>query len=414
MSGVLTLDYRPVTFADVVGQGHIKPILKAMVQSGRMPPALIFGGTRGTGKTTCARILAAALNCTIRKILVEQIASGMESVGNLTPDQQRVLSGDACGQCPSCMMVQKTNSTSVMEVDAASNGGVEEVRRIKDICMYSHEAEWRVVLLDEAHSMSKEAFNALLKLLEEPPPNTVFVLLTTETDKILETVRSRSMPFEFRRMKLNDMTGRLQEIAKQEGIEASEDLLMEIAIRAQGGMRDAVMLFDQVTRVGVSTAEEFMELFGLRDYSIPLMWCAIRGDHAEGYRLIGEHFARTGEASGMVSDLSQLVAELLVIKSDGQPRVGSEAAMAERVEMAGAVSTSRLVKAVEVLWELRGRTRATENDQRSNMELGFALIANAMRDLVHQAEEPRQTILTQKSEEKLSLADISRMGSGGR
>ena len=128
---VLALQYRPVTFADVVGQGHIKPILQAMVRSGNVPPALIFAGTRGTGKTTCARILAAALNCQAN-------------------DQ-----GDACGECTQCRSVQKTTSTSVLEVDAASNGGVEEVRKIKDICLYSHEAEWRVVVLDEEHSMSK-------------------------------------------------------------------------------------------------------------------------------------------------------------------------------------------------------------------------------------------------------------------
>lgn len=392
MSGVLTLDYRPISFADVVGQEHIKPILRAMVRSGKMPPALIFGGTRGTGKTTCARILAAALNCS-----------------------QRAEDGDACGKCAHCKSVQKTNSTSVLEVDAASNGGVEEVRKIKDMCMYSHEAEWRVILLDEAHSMSKEAFNALLKLLEEPPPNTVFVLLTTEVDRILETVRSRSMPFEFRRMRLSDIKGRLSDIARSEELEVADDLLTEIAIRAQGGMRDAVMLFDQVTRVGVRDADGFRELFGIRDYSVPIMWCAIRGDHAEGYRLIGEHFARTGEAAGMVADLSKLVSELLIIRSEGQPRVGSEAALEERVEMARAVTTPRLVKAVEVLWELKSRTRATENDQRSSMEMGFALIAEAMRDTsIQRAQEPSPTILTPKRSEKVSLADIAKVATGRR
>lgn len=385
----MALDYRPTSFSDVVGQHHVLPILQAVVKSGKVPPALIFSGTRGTGKTTCARIFAAALNC------------------------ENPENGDACGACAQCTAVQKTNSTSVLEIDAASSGGVAEVRGIKDLCQYAHEAEWRVVILDEAHSMSKEAYNALLKLLEEPPAKTVFILVTTEPDKILGTVRSRSMPFEFRRIKNSDLADRLRYISKAEKVEAEDDLFLEIAKSAQGGLRDAVMIFDQVTRVGVSTASGFRDFFGIRDYSLPIMWSALRGDHAEGYRLVTEHFSRTGEAAAMVADLSRLVSELLVIKSEGRPPNHAEDALEERVEMAQAVSTDTLVRVCEILWELRSRTRASENDQRSSMEMGFALIAQAARGSVPASPEPEvQPILTEEPREKLSLAEIVDFSTG--
>ena len=392
----LASDYRPTRFADVVGQSHIKPILLAMVREGRVPPALIFNGTRGTGKTTCARIFAAALNC---------------------EDQSDF---DACGQCASCRSVQQGNSTSVLEIDAASNGGVDDVRKVQELCMYAHEAEWRVVILDEAHSMSKEAYNALLKLLEEPPAKTTFILVTTEPEKIIGTVKSRSMPFEFRRLKNSDLIGRLRSIAETEGIPAEDSLLDEVAKAAQGGMRDAVTILDQISRVGVSDAAGFRDFFGITDYSLSLMWSAIRGDHSEGYRLVAEHFSRTGEAQSLVADLSRLTSELLVIHSQGRPSGYGEDALAERVEMARATDVDSLVRIVEILWELRARTRATENDQRSSMEQAFALIASAVRTTTaHVPDPPRQRptpapapVQADTPSEKLTLADIQRVASG--
>lgn len=385
----LSLGYRPVRFSEVVGQEHVKAILRAMVDSGNVPPALVFSGTRGTGKTTCARIFAAALNC------------------------ENPTHGDACGTCAQCLAVQRQNSNSVTEVDAASNGGVEEVRRIKDMVLYSHDAEWRVVILDEAHSMSSSAYHALLKLLEEPPAKTAFVLVTTEPEKIIGTVRSRSMPFEFRRIKTTDVEARLRSIAQSEGSHADDTLFSEIAKYAQGGLRDAVMLFDQVNRVGVTTGEGFRDFFGIKDYSLPLMWAALRGDHAEGHRLVAENFSRTGEAAAMVADLARLVTELLVIKSEGRPGHHSEDALAERVEMARAVSTDALVRVIEILWDLRNRTRASENDQHSSMEMGFALIAHLLKPH-HPASEsdPKPILPASQAREKLSLAEIRKYSTG--
>lgn len=384
---VLALRYRPASFDSMVGQAHVKTILRAMVASGKVPPAVEFSGTRGTGKTTCARIFAAALNC-------------------LQP-----VDGDACGHCAQCAAVRQQTSNSVIEIDAASNGGVEEVRRIKDMVLYGHDGEWRVVILDEAHSMSNAAYHALLKLLEEPPPRTVFVLVTTEPDKILGTVRSRAMPFEFRRIRSADVQDRLRAIATAEGLGGDDSLFSEIARYAQGGLRDAVMLLDQVSRVeGVTTGEDFRDFFGVRDYSLGLLWAALRGDHAEGYRLVAENFNRTGEAAGMVADLSRLVSELLVIKSQGRPDYPEEA-LAERAELAQAVSADALVQVIEILWDLRSRTRTTENDQRSSMEMAFALIARLLKPSI--VEEPvRQPILPAGDPQAMSLADIRSFSAG--
>lgn len=388
----LALSYRPLRLAEVVGQQHVTPILRAMAASENVHSALLLSGSRGTGKTSCARIFAAALNC----------------------ENRATQSGDACGSCTSCVSVQSSNSVSVLEIDAASNGGVDEVRRIQEMCAYAHDAEWRVIILDEAQSLSREANNALLKLSEEAPERTVIILVTTEPEKILETLHSRAMTFEFHRIRTEDLVSRLQQISDAEGLEVSPELLFEISKSAQGGLRDAVMTLDQVSRVGIKTVDDFFAFFGIQDYSVPLMWAAIRGDHAEGYKTVDEHFSRTGEASGMVSNLSRLVTDLLVLKSRGVPPNYGESALAERIEMANAVSSESLVRVIEILWELRTRTRASENDQRSSMEMAFALIANSIspvssdNDVVLE-QKPVQPILPTRNEssERLSLEEMA-------
>lgn len=379
----LTLSYRPTRFAEVVGQGHVKAVLRGMVREGSTPPALIFGGSRGTGKTTSARILAAALNC------------------------PEASDGDACGRCPSCLSVQRTNSTSVLEVDAASNGGVEEVRQIRDMCQYAHAGQWRVVLLDEAHSMTANAFNALLKILEEPPPRTVFVLVTTEVDRILETVRSRSMLFEFRRISRSDTVARLRSIADAEHVKATDDLLEEIATRSKGGLRDAVMLLDQVRRTGVEDAPEFRDLFGIRDVSLELFRAALAKDHAAGSAIIGDTYRRTGDLSQVTTDLTYLVRDVQVVRCGGRPECG-EAAEEDRRRLAEEVNDAQLVRAITVLWELRARQRSRDVDQRASTEMAFTLLSEALAPTrtagaQRRADEVRRT---EPQRERLSISQV--------
>lgn len=348
----LAVAYRPVTWKDVVGQDHVKAILKAMVAQQSLPPSIILCGSRGSGKTSIARILAAALNC-----------------------PEPPTPGDACGTCASCLSVQSTNSLSVLEVDAAANGGVDEVRRIRDICRYTHEGLWRVVVLDEAHSASRDAFNALLKILEEPPPNTLFVLVTTEVEKILDTVRSRSMCFEFRRHSVADITTRLQHIATVENIPVTTDLLELLAIRAQGALRDAVLSLEQIRAAGITTVQGHNELFRTHDVALPFLQAAVSQDHSTGLSLITAHYYGSGDLNNLTDDLVSLIRDLLILKSGGNPQC-QQALLKSRIVLSELVEIRQLSAAMSALWDLKGRQRHPDMDQLSLMSMCFVLLSS--------------------------------------
>ena len=383
---ILTLQYRPTRFRDMVGQSHIKPVLRAMVAHDDVPPAMIFAGSRGTGKTSGARIFAAALNC------------------------EAVKGGDACGECGACLAVQKTGAESVLEIDAASNGGVAEVRKIRELCLYAHPGRWRVVLLDEAHSLSRDAFNALLKILEEPPPNTVFVLLTTEAEKIIETVRSRSMSFDFRRLTEGDIRSRLRFIADAEGIEAEDGLLAVIASEVQGGMRDAVMQLDQCRRAQVSSAAGYAEMLGIHSVAQPLLIAALDGDFVLGHQIIEEHFGRSGDASRLVNDLVALAVKCLVVRGGGRVQASSSE-LEDYTYIAHRLDERRLTAVIRLLWELKERSRVARDDQRGTMEMAFVLISEAL----HAGKVGSiLTTTAAPTPAKLSLTDIARLTGTGK
>jgi DNA polymerase-3 subunit gamma/tau len=379
---VLALEFRPKTLEEIVGQHHIKMVLREMVKTQRIPPAILLAGTRGTGKTSIARIFAAALNC-------------------------EEVEGDACAQCTSCVAVQQGGSLDVLEIDAASNNGIEDIRRINEEVTYSSSGTWRVVILDEAHNLSRPAFGALLKTLEEPPPNVVFLLLTTEINRIPEPVVSRSMAFEFRRMTIENIVGRLNHIAEVTKIETTPELLVEIAIRSQGGMRDAIMTFDQCSRVGIADVAGFRELFGIVDVGVPLFRAALEGDHSGGSDLIDDYFHRVGDAQGMVNDLVGLVRDLLILLAGGNPTVASEKALADRTALVERVSLDRLMAVVQVLWELKSRTRAVDNDHRAQMEMAFVLISDALHAISRSAQPIQQTAVPAAAGQPLTLAGVT-------
>jgi DNA polymerase III subunit gamma/tau len=392
-TGTMALDYRPHTFAEVVGQAHIKLILRAMVLKENPPPAIIFSGSRGTGKTTTARVLAAALNC----------------------EQAKDLKGDSCGVCASCVSVQTSSSLTVLEIDAASNTGVEDIARIREICAYATDGKWRVVLLDEAHSLSRQAFNALLKTLEEPPPQTVFVLLTTEVDKVIGTVRSRAMNFDFRRISVADIIGQLTTIMLSQNTSADgpivqQDLLVEIANRAEGSMRDAIMLLDQVSRVGIKDVAGFHEMFGIKEIAIPLFVAALESNHVEGCKLIEDYFYRIGDATGLVSDLVVLVRDLIIIRSGGAVSFTPEK-FHELQSIAGRLDIARLVSVIRVLWDLKAKTKTADNDQRAAMEMAFVLISEALAPSARHASTP--ILSTDAQPAKLGIADLQALASKG-
>ena len=216
--------YRPATFHSVVGQKALAETLKNAVSTGRVAQAYLFCGPRGVGKTSCARIFAKTLNCM-----------------NLTPE------GEACGECASCRSVDMGNSFNLLELDAASNNSVNDIRDIMDqVNVPPQNGRYRVFIIDEVHMLSTQAFNAFLKTLEEPPKNVVFILATTEKHKILPTILSRCQVYDFKRITVDDIVEHLKYVASREGISADERALGVIAQKADGAMRDALSIFDQV------------------------------------------------------------------------------------------------------------------------------------------------------------------------
>ena len=238
--------YRPATFRSVVGQQHVTTTLQNAIQSQHLAQAFLFCGPRGVGKTTCARILAKTINCT-----------------NLTPE------AEACGQCTSCRAFQENASFNVHELDAASNNSVEDIRSLVEQVRYApQQGRFKVYIIDEVHMLSNAAFNAFLKTLEEPPSYAIFILATTERHKIIPTILSRCQIFDFNRIKVDDIKEHLRYVATSEHVTADDDALHLLAQKADGGLRDALSMFDQqVTFAGNNlTYKEVLQNLHILDY----------------------------------------------------------------------------------------------------------------------------------------------------
>jgi DNA polymerase-3 subunit gamma/tau len=233
--------WRPKTFEDVVGQAHITETLKRQVAEGRLSHAYLFTGTRGTGKTTCAKILAKAVNC------------------------EHPVNGNPCNACASCLGIESGGFLDVLELDAASNNGVDQVRALRDEAVYAPaNVRKRVYIIDEVHMLSTAAFNALLKILEEPPEHLMFILATTELNKVPATILSRCQRFSFRRITPSDIAARLQYVAAQESIDLRPDGAELLSRLADGALRDALSLLDQCAAAGGAIdARAVLEVLGL-------------------------------------------------------------------------------------------------------------------------------------------------------
>lgn len=284
---VIARKWRPQHFDDVVGQEHITRTLKNAIASGRIHHAFLFIGSRGIGKTTTARILAKALNC-------------LKSEGP-TPEP--------CGECENCVSIGVGNNMDVIEIDGASNNGVEDVREIREnIRMVPSYGRYKVYIIDEVHQLSIAAFNALLKTLEEPPPHAIFVLATTEAHKIPATIVSRCQRYDFRRVPASEIIALLQKVLKAEGRDASDEALFAIARAAEGGIRDAESILDELITYCESEISftDVNDVLGLVDWTVLHELCD--SVHTQD---IGKQLTIIDQVASAGKDLSQFVEELL-------------------------------------------------------------------------------------------------------
>ena len=286
--------YRPMTFDTVVGQGALTVTLKNAIQSGRLAHAYLFCGPRGVGKTTCARIFAKTINC-------------------LHPQPN----GEACGECESCKAFNEQRSYNIHELDAASNNSVEDIRvLIEQVRIPPQIGKYKVFIIDEVHMLSQAAFNAFLKTLEEPPQHAIFILATTEKHKILPTIMSRCQIYDFKRMSVNDIVGHLKHVAEQENIKVEEAALNIIAQKADGGMRDALSIFDQVASFcsGNITYQQTIENLNVLDYDyyFRLTDYFLEGKITECMLTLNEILSKGFEGQYFITGLSSHFRNLLV------------------------------------------------------------------------------------------------------
>lgn len=343
--------WRPKTFADVVGQEHITETLQRQVAEGRLSHAYLFTGTRGTGKTTCAKILARAVNC------------------------EHPENGNPCNRCPSCLGIESGRLLDVVELDAASNNGVDSVRALRDEAIYSPaQVKKRVYIVDEVHMLSTPAFNALLKILEEPPEHLMFILATTELHKVPATILSRCQRFAFRRILPQDIVSRLNYIAGQEHIDLKEDGAALLARLSDGALRDALSLLDQCAAVGGAIdANAVLDALGLAGnvQTAQLMSLILTRDTRGALALLGKLYDGGKDVGAVLGELSTLARELLIRATTGE---GGESLLsgaydaATLASLCGKGTSARFIQLCTILQETAAQLQFSVN-RRTDAEL---------------------------------------------
>ena len=299
MHQALYRKWRPKSFDEVYGQDHITSILKYEISNAKFSHAYLFCGSRGTGKTTCAKILAKAVNC-------------------LEP-----VNGSPCGKCEACLSIESGASTDVIEMDAASNNGVDNIRDIRDEVVYTpSNLKYRVYIIDEVHMLSASAFNALLKTLEEPPEHVVFILATTELHKLPATIVSRCQRFDFRRITTEILKNHLLRIAKSEGIEITESAAKLLAKHAQGGMRDAISLLDLCAGsrrlIDDAIVADTVGLAG-RERMLDVARSIAEKDHEAIFSAVDETVQSSRDITVFWQELMSVYRDLLIVKTSKEP-----------------------------------------------------------------------------------------------
>ena len=349
--------YRPATFRSVVGQKHITSTLQNAIERGQLAHAYLFCGPRGVGKTTCARIFAKAINC-------------------LAPD-----GAEACNECESCRSFNEGRSLNIHELDAASNNSVEDIRTlIEQVRIIPQVGRYSVFIIDEVHMLSAAAFNAFLKTLEEPPAHAIFILATTEKHKIIPTILSRCQIYDFNRIRVEDSVEYLRYIASEEGVAADEESLNLIAQKADGGMRDALSMFDKAVSFCGTTLDyrNVAQTLNVLDYDtyFGVTEMLLRGDYAEALVTFDAVLSKGFSGQTFMAGLNRHMRDLLMAERPETLRlIEMTGTLLERYRtQAGACSVEFLFGAISVLTELDGKIRQSSN-QRLLVELGLMKIA---------------------------------------
>lgn len=344
MYKVLYRKWRPQTFTDVVGQTHITETLANEVRENRLAHAYLFTGSRGTGKTSCAKILAKAINC-------------------LSP-----VNGNPCNECEICRGIDSGSVMDVVEIDAASNRGIEDIRALRDESAFSPaQATYRVYIIDEVHMLTIEAFNALLKTLEEPPEHVKFILATTEVQKLPSTILSRCQRFDFRRISSEDIADRLTYVCSNENAKITRDAAVLIARISDGGMRDALSLLDRclsvtddVTSSTVTDAAGIMS----KEYLMKMAQAFLEHDTSAALALIDELHKSSCDAERLCSELMNYFRNILIIKTSASPEniiIATDEEMSELKTLADSFAPAEVFRILNILTDAANAVKKTQN-----------------------------------------------------
>lgn len=342
--------YRPQTFKDVYGQEHITKILESEIESGKIGHAYLFTGTRGTGKTTCAKILARAINC------------------------ENAVGGNPCGNCEMCRMILSGEATDIVEIDAASNNGVDDIRDLRERVVFSPAvAKYRVYIIDEVHMLTMPAFNALLKTLEEPPEHVVFILATTEVQKLPATILSRCQRFDFRRIDSGKIVERLKYVAQEEKLTLTDDAATLIAAAADGGMRDALSILDLCASSGGEITEADVvsacSMAG-NDYLLSMADYINAGDTESALLLLDKLHNSSVDMNRFLSEITSHFRDLMIVKTvtgATRPIVCSKARMAALEAQAERFGLSEILAILGILQS--SAARMADSNRRAVMEM---------------------------------------------
>src|SRR6201993_2780342 len=361
---VLARKYRPQKFSEVIGQEHVTRTLKNAIEQGRVAHGYIFSGHRGIGKTTIARILAMALNC--------------RSTDHPVPEP--------CGVCDSCVEVKAGQSVDVIEIDAATNRGIDEIRELREAARYRPARDrFKIYILDEAHQITDAAFNALLKTLEEPPSHIVFMMATTQPEDIPQTIRSRCQHFSFHAVRFDEIVGQLRGIAKQEGIKADEDALAMLAEVGDGSMRDALSIMDQAIACCGTTlsAEVVRGLVGTVPSQVleDVMDAVARNSSEDVLRLIDRLLVEGQSAQHFARQMLKFLRNALVAKVAGSDSPVLQISADERARVARVAerfSEEDLSRFMQIMLRTHGEL-GYKQEQRFHLELGLLKLVHAQR-----------------------------------